>query len=189
MIGATTEWRDCDLWWIECLQACMRMLQEWEYFWVCVRTHWEIIFAWSITGRKAEDSGICPAWGDPSVHWMGLRNGTIDKHAASYETSTVQLKSTLCVPAIQHKRKSIQQTKGGREKDSHRTVSVQLKEFQQCLGCKTKHNKIKVVSFWHYRERSNHSLTENGRVEGHISGMKSRISFYRLVLKSNKAVG
>lgn len=55
-------------------------------------------------GGGAEDAGICPAWGDPLACWMELWNATIDKHAASYETTAVQLKSTLRVPAIQHKR-------------------------------------------------------------------------------------
>lgn len=36
---------------------------------------------------------------------MELRNATIDKHAASDETTDVQLKSTLHVSAIQHKKK------------------------------------------------------------------------------------
>lgn len=36
---------------------------------------------------------------------MELRNATIDKHAPSYDTTDVQLKSTLRVSAIQHKRK------------------------------------------------------------------------------------
>lgn len=55
-------------------------------------------------GGAAEDAEICPARGDPLVCWMEVRNATIDKHAASYETTAVQLKSTLCVLAIQHKR-------------------------------------------------------------------------------------
>ncbi len=61
-----------------------------------------LVHLWN--GGGAEDAGICPARGDPLVCWIELRNATIDKHAASYETTAVQLKSTLCVPAIQHKR-------------------------------------------------------------------------------------
>lgn len=63
---------------------------------------------------------------------MELRNATIDKHAASYETTAEQLKSTLCVPAIQHKRGV--NPKKLKEREEERERGKRKQTLQGCLA-------------------------------------------------------
>lgn len=99
---------------------------------------WDQMFAWSISGAAEEQR--TREYAQPKgilLCWMELRNATVDKRAASYETTAIHLKPTLRVSALQHKRevnpRYQRRQKGRRDGKRERKEGEKKQTLQGCL--------------------------------------------------------